>query len=119
MRLRPLAPVLLASALTASVAVALPTASGAATPPVKIYKVQYDSPGSDSGSNTSLNTEWVMLKNTTSTNRSLTGWTLKDKTGYTYRSRAVPRPRSATTTAPGTSGTTPATPPTCATATAT
>jgi hypothetical protein len=85
MRLRPLAPVLLASALTASVAVALPTASGAATPPVKIYKVQYDSPGSDSGSNTSLNTEWVMLKNTTSTNRSLSGWTLRDKTGYTYR----------------------------------
>ena len=56
-----------------------------ALPPVMIYKVQYDSPGSDTGSNSSLNAEYVVLKNTTSTNRSLTGWTLKDKTGYTYR----------------------------------
>jgi hypothetical protein len=75
----------LASALTGSAIVAAPTATSAATPPVKIYKVQYDSPGSDSGSNTSLNAEYVVLKNMTSTNRSLTGWTVRDKTGYNYK----------------------------------
>ncbi|HEY7717618.1 MAG TPA: lamin tail domain-containing protein [Pedococcus sp.] len=85
MRLRPVAPVLLAAALTGSVAIALPAASGAATPPVKITKVFYDSPGSDRGSNSSLNAEYVRITNTTSTARSLTGWTLKDKQGFTYR----------------------------------
>jgi hypothetical protein len=75
----------LASALTGTAVVADPTMTSAATPPVKIYKVQYDSPGSDSGSNTSLDAEWVVIKNMTSTNRSLTGWTLRDRTGYTYK----------------------------------
>ena len=75
----------LASALTGTAVVAAPTMTSAATPPVKIYKVQYDSPGSDSGSNTSLDAEWVVIKNMTSTNRSLTGWTLRDRTGYTYK----------------------------------
>ncbi|WP_076259234.1 lamin tail domain-containing protein [Intrasporangium flavum] len=56
-----------------------------ALPAVMIYKVQYDSPGSDTGSNSSLNGEYVVLKNTTRSNRVLTGWTLRDKTGYTYR----------------------------------
>jgi hypothetical protein len=56
-----------------------------ALPAVMIYKVQYDSPGSDTGSNSSLNAEYVVLKNTTRSNRVLTGWTLRDKTGYTYR----------------------------------
>ena len=56
-----------------------------AAPAVKIYYVYYNSPGSDTRSNTSLNAEYVVLKNMTGTNRSLTGWTLKDKTGYTYK----------------------------------
>ena len=60
-------------------------APASAAPAVKISYVRYDSPGSDSGSNTSLNAEYVVLKNTTGTNRSLTGWTLRDKTGYIYR----------------------------------
>jgi hypothetical protein len=57
----------------------------AAVPAIRITQIQYDSPGSDTGSNASLNAEWVRITNTTATNRSLTGWTLKDKTGYTYR----------------------------------
>jgi hypothetical protein len=56
-----------------------------ALPAVMVYKVQYDSPGSDTGSNTSLNAEYVVLKNTTRSNRVITGWTLRDRTGYTYR----------------------------------
>jgi hypothetical protein len=67
----------------AAVLVSAPTAQ-AATPPIRITKIYYDSPGSDGGSNTSLNAEYVRITNTTSTNRSLTGWTLKDKAGYTY-----------------------------------
>lgn len=63
---------------------AAPTAS-AATPPVKIYYVYYNSPGPDTGSNTSLNAEYVVIKNMTTANRSLTGWTLRDKSGHTYR----------------------------------
>jgi hypothetical protein len=47
--------------------------------------VYFDSPGSDTGSNTSLNAEYVTIKNTSSTARSLTGWTLRDRTGYTYK----------------------------------
>jgi hypothetical protein len=75
----------LAAALAAGAAVAAPVTADAATPPIRIVKIQYDSPGSDTGSNTSLNAEYVVLKNTTSTARSLTGWTLRDKTGYTYK----------------------------------
>lgn len=57
----------------------------AATPPVKIHFIYYDSPGADTRSNTSLNAEYIQLRNTTSKARSLTGWTVRDKTGYTYR----------------------------------
>ena len=69
-------------------AVAAPIAaasSAQALPAIMIYRVQYNSPGSDTGSNTSLNSEYVVLKNTTRSNRSITGWTLRDKTGYTYK----------------------------------
>lgn len=65
-----------------SIATAAQPASAASA--VQILKVKYDSTGSDNGSNASLNDEWVMLKNTSSTSRVLTGWTVKDKTGYTF-----------------------------------
>lgn len=70
-------------ALGGTVAVSAP--ASAATPPIRIVKIQYDSPGSDSGGNTSLNAEYVVLKNTTRSARSLTGWTLRDKQGFTYK----------------------------------
>lgn len=53
--------------------------------PIKIHKVYFDSPGSDNGSNFSLNNEYVVLKNTGSSARKLTGWSVRDDTGYTYR----------------------------------
>ena len=56
-----------------------------AAPAVKISRVYFDSPGSDTGSNTSLNAEYVTLTNTTSTARTITGWTVRDKTGYVYK----------------------------------
>ena len=61
---------------------AAPTASAATS--VKIDFVYFDSPGSDTGSNTSLNAEYVRIKNVSSSTRTLTGWKLRDKTGYTY-----------------------------------
>lgn len=66
--------------------VVLPVAPAEAASKVKITRVYYDSPGTpDSGSNRSLNGEWVRIKNTGSKAVSLTGWTLRDKTGFTYR----------------------------------
>lgn len=54
--------------------------------PVRIAKVYYDSPGADSGSSTSLNGEWVRIKNySTTTKKYLTGWTVKDKSGKVYK----------------------------------
>lgn len=66
-------------------AVILPaTAAQAATPVVEITKVYVNSPGSDTRSNTSLNAEYVVLKNTTSKTISLTGWTVRDKSKHIY-----------------------------------
>ncbi len=56
-----------------------------AAPVVKISKIYYNSPGSDTGSTSSLNAEYLVLKNTTGTARYLTGWTVRDVTGYTYK----------------------------------
>lgn len=56
---------------------------------VYIYEVYYDSPGSDGGSNASLNAEWVKIKNSTSSTVSLKNWKIKDATGHTYTFRDV------------------------------
>jgi Lamin Tail Domain len=57
----------------------------AAPAAIRIAKVYFDSPGADYGSNKSLNAEWVKLKNTGSTAKALTGWTIRDGYGWTYR----------------------------------
>ncbi|MFD8562941.1 lamin tail domain-containing protein [Streptosporangium canum] len=80
MRILPLA---VAAAALAVLAPAVP-AQAAALPAVQIMKVYYDSPGSDLRSNASLNGEYVTIKNTTRRAIDLAGWTLRDKTGYTY-----------------------------------
>jgi hypothetical protein len=58
-----------AAALLAAVAIAaltlLPsTPALAAGHRIQIYEIYYNSPGSDTGSNSSLNAEWVRLYNT-------------------------------------------------------
>ncbi|HEY0697698.1 MAG TPA: lamin tail domain-containing protein [Micromonospora sp.] len=50
-----------------------------------ITKVYYNSPGSDTGSNSSLNAEYVRLTNKRSYTINLKYWTLRDKAGYIYR----------------------------------
>lgn len=44
----------------------------------------FDSPGSDTGSNTSLNAEYAKVVNNTSSPVSLTGWTLRDAGRHVY-----------------------------------
>jgi hypothetical protein len=52
---------------------------------IQIDKIYYNSPGRDTGSNSSLNHEWVRLVNTSSSNISLTHWTLRDAAGHVFR----------------------------------
>jgi hypothetical protein len=51
---------------------------------VSIYRIQYDSPGSDTGSNSSLNAEWIQLKNACTKSQAFSGWKVKDLAGHTY-----------------------------------
>ena len=49
-----------------------------------IGKTQYDSPGSDNRSASSLNAEYVTLKNVSRSAVQLKGWTLRDKSNHVY-----------------------------------
>jgi Lamin Tail Domain len=60
------------------------TAAQAATSPVAIHEIFYNSPGSDRGSNASLNAEWVQLRNSSGHSVTLTHWTLRDRAGHVY-----------------------------------
>ncbi|NEB91156.1 lamin tail domain-containing protein [Streptomyces bauhiniae] len=51
---------------------------------VQIHRVYFDSPGTDTRSNSSLNGEWVQLKNTSRSAVSLNGWVLKDASNHRY-----------------------------------
>jgi hypothetical protein len=52
---------------------------------VYIYKVYFDSPGSHRGSNSSLNAEYVVIKNGDDVSHSISGWTVRDKAGHVYK----------------------------------
>jgi hypothetical protein len=52
---------------------------------ITIYKAYYNSPGSDTGSNASLNAEYIQLKNTATVAKYVSGWTLRDKQGHIYK----------------------------------
>jgi hypothetical protein len=77
------------TALAALIAVsALVTASPAqavATRGIVIRAIYFDSPGADRGSNHSLNAEWVKIQNVTRHRKTLTGWTLRDRSSHVYR----------------------------------
>jgi hypothetical protein len=57
----------------------------AAASPIQFGKIQYDSPGSDNGSNLSINAEYVVIRNTSTRSVSLTGWTVRDALPTVYR----------------------------------
>lgn len=81
MRIRAALPALAGAAVITGTLLGSPAQAAGS---VHIQQVYYDSPGSDGGSNTSLNGEWVKIKNSTSSTVSLKGWKIKDVTGYTY-----------------------------------
>lgn len=74
-----------AAALASFLVIPLTAVEAQAAPPVRFSRVQYDSPGSDTGSNGSLNAEWAQLHNYGSRTRALTGWTIRDRSGHVYR----------------------------------
>ena len=63
----------------------LGAAPAEAAAPVRIDKVQYDSPGRDTGTNRSLNAEWVLLTNEGNRARDLDDWKLRERQGNTFR----------------------------------
>jgi hypothetical protein len=71
-------------AMAAIMLVAVPGTAFAGTN-VEIKEIQFNSPGSDNGSNSSLNHEWVVIRNTSDHAIKLTGWTLREsRDGYVY-----------------------------------
>jgi hypothetical protein len=58
--------------------------SASAASCVGIHRIYYNAPETDTGSNTSLNAEWIQLRNRCSTSRSLTNAKIKDAAGHTY-----------------------------------
>jgi Lamin Tail Domain len=79
--------IVIVGALLSAALVLTPTAAGPvdAACGVSIYRIYYDSPGSDTGANSSLNAEWIQLKNGCSSSVSLTNWTIKDAVNHGYR----------------------------------
>lgn len=69
-------------ALSAAV-LAVPSAE--ASGPLQFGKIVYNSPGTDTRTNTSLNAEYVVVRNLGSTTKCLTGWTVRDVAAHVYK----------------------------------
>ena len=74
--------ILIATCFLAALVLAQP-----ALPMIRIVKIYYNPPGVDTGSNRSLNHEWIRLKNEGTKTRELTGWTVRNSSGSIYRFR--------------------------------
>jgi Lamin Tail Domain/Glycine rich protein len=65
---------------------------------IQITRIYYNSPGPDTGSNHSLNAEWIRLTNTGRTVQQLRGWSITDAEGHLYRfQRLALRPGASVT----------------------
>ncbi|MEV4094448.1 lamin tail domain-containing protein [Streptosporangium saharense] len=74
-------PLAFAAVLAAATLVPALPVHAAAVPTVQITRIWYNSPGSpDAGANSSLNGEYIQVKNTTRRAVSLKGWTIRDTT---------------------------------------
>ncbi|WP_133739690.1 lamin tail domain-containing protein [Actinorugispora endophytica] len=83
MRARTLAAALVA-ALTAALCLAAPAE---AAPALQFTYARYDSPGTDTGSNKSVNGEYVTIRNTTNRTVNLRGYVLHDAPSAANRSK--------------------------------
>lgn len=65
--------------------------TGGGPPPsrsgLRIDRIRFDSPGSDTGTNASRNAEWVRVVNPGTRVRYPNGWTVHDASGHVYRLR--------------------------------
>jgi hypothetical protein len=62
-----------------SIVLGLAVATAApATAAIKIIRIHFDPPGEDDGSAGSLNQEYIVIKNTVESKRSITGWRIHD-----------------------------------------
>ena len=52
---------------------------------MELHEIYYNSPGPDTGSNWSLNQEWVQLHNRSGSWIALTSWTLRDAQNHVYK----------------------------------
>ena len=67
------------NALTLAAGIFLLAFASPASAAIRFTKIQYESPGADTGSNASLNAEFVVIKNKGTRAKILTGWKLIDK----------------------------------------
>lgn len=76
--------------VVAAVALVAPSAGWATShpegqlPAMRLAKVQFDPPGEDDATNGSLNKEYVQVRNFGAKAWTLTGWTIRDKSGFKY-----------------------------------
>ncbi|MGX1482904.1 hypothetical protein RKD45_001980 [Streptomyces griseus] len=86
MRIRTAAPLALAAAtaLAGSLLASAPASAASHQGGLHLGKIQYDSPGKDTRTNTSLNAEYVDIHNNGKAKLQLKGYKLKDGTGYAY-----------------------------------
>ena len=68
---------LIVAYLIAAASMLIVTPAQAAQATVYIYKLYFDSPGTDTGSNTSLNAQYVVIKNGDNLAHSVSGWTVR------------------------------------------
>jgi len=72
-------------AIAAGIATVITAMPAQALAAIKIHKIYFDSPGPDTGSNASLNAEYIVIKNTGSSRVGVGGWTIRDIAGHVYR----------------------------------
>lgn len=96
MRIRTIAVTL---ALTVAGALFGAAPAEAANPTLHFSKAYVNSPGSDTGTNLSLNAEYVVISNSSyTTSYTLTGYTISDRSAHVYRFRTfVLKPRASVT----------------------
>jgi hypothetical protein len=81
---------LLIACLIAAASIMIATPAEAAPATVYIYKVYYSSPSTDRGSNSSLNAEYVVIRNGDNVSHSVSGWTVRDAAGHVYKFGTLP-----------------------------
>lgn len=70
------------AAILAGLAAATPAQAAPAT--AYIHKIYFDSPGSDSGSNSSLNAEYIDIRNGAAVSYKIGGFKVDDRAGHYY-----------------------------------